>query len=88
MPKAAAKLAAAPSTPPASISTAPMAVPNSCIPTTSFPLKVQVQKQQHQSLIMEDAKREKPRQISLTNGLIQQNLEVGKLGSNAKSMDW
>ena len=35
---------------------------------------------------MEGAKREKPRQISLTNGLIQQNLQVGKLGSNAKSL--
>ena len=39
MPRAAPKLAAAPSTPPASIPKAPMAVPTSPFATTSFPIE-------------------------------------------------
>ena len=39
MPKAASKFAAAPSTPPASTSKTPMAVPDSSNPTTSLPVE-------------------------------------------------
>ena len=47
---------------------------------------LEVQKVQWQSLIMEDRKRENPRQLLLTNGLKQQNSEGGKLVSQAKSL--
>ena len=44
------------------------------------------QKLQCQSLIVEDLKRKKQRQLVLTTGLNQQNSDVGNLTSKAKSL--
>ena len=75
------KLAAAPSTQPASISKSPVAVHNS---SSFFP--VESTELQLQSVIMEDLIRKKQRQLLLRIGLNQQNSEVGKEASKAKSL--
>ena len=61
MPKAAPKKAAAPSTPPASISKAPVAAPNSSLPSASFPIGGS--EATLAVLYCGGPKREKPRQL-------------------------
>ena len=81
LPNAASKVAAAPSTPPASISKTPVAVHSSFTPTTSL-CRLKLPKLQCQSVVVEDNK-ERIRTF-FTNGLNQQNSEVGKLASKSE----
>ena len=77
MPKAASKLDAAPSTPPWSISKAPVVVSNSSVPTTSLSSE-----STNSTVTVSDyggpKKRESRIKLPLTSGLSRQNLEVGK----------
>ena len=85
VPKAVPKLAAAPSTPPASNSKAPLAVHTSSLPTTSLPTE-----QTAPTVSVPDhggPTREKPNTLLLTTGLHQHHLELGKSASKAKPLN-
>ena len=84
VPKAAPKLAAAPSTPPAGNLKDPPTVPNTSTPTTTLPTETTAP-----TVTIPDYgghKKKKPNTLLMTSGLNRQNSEVGKSASKAKSL--